>query len=88
MTAATIGLATYLIFGHGYVSGGCAMVVTIVLMILLDIVHPPAVSTSLNFTLRVGNDNNLILFGLAVGIIALLVLLERLSLWLLARFSN
>ena len=86
--AATIGLFTYMIFGSGYVSGGCAMVATIALMILLDIVHPPAVSTSLSFALRAGNENNLILFGLAVGITALLVLLERLSLSLLTRFSD
>jgi hypothetical protein len=56
------------------------MVVTIFLMILMDVVHPPAVSTSLSFALRAGNENNLVLFGLAVGITALLVALERLTL--------
>lgn len=87
MMAATIGLITYLIFGAGYLSGGIAMVATIVLMIWLDVVHPPAVSTSLGFALRAGNESNLVLFGLAVGITALLVGLERLALWLLARYS-
>lgn len=47
--AAGIGLITYLIFGSGYISGGCAMVLTITLMILLDVVHLPAVSTSLSW---------------------------------------
>jgi CBS-domain-containing membrane protein len=86
--AATIGWITYMIFGSGYLSGGVAMVVTIVLMILLDVVHPPAVSTSLSFALKAGNENNLVLFGLAVGITAVLVGLERFSLWLLARHST
>lgn len=86
--AATIGWITYMILGSGYLSGGVAMVVTIILMILLDVVHPPAVSTSLSFALRAGNENNLVLFGLAVGITALLVALERFTLWVLARHST
>lgn len=83
--AAVIGWITYLVFGSGYVSGGVAMILTIILMIVLDVVHPPAVSTSLSFALRAGNESNLILFGLAVGITALLVGLERFTLWLMAR---
>lgn len=85
--AAMIGWITYMIFGSGYLSGGVSMVVTIVLMIVMDVVHPPAVSTSLSFALRAGNENNLILFGLAVGITALLVALERFTLWVLAHYS-
>jgi CBS-domain-containing membrane protein len=86
--AATIGWITYMVFGSGYLSGGISMVVTIILMILLDVVHPPAVSTSLSFALRAGNENNLVLFGLALGITALLVALERFTLWVLARHST
>lgn len=85
MIAAGLGFVSYLLIGSGYLSGGTAMVVTIVLMILLDVVHPPAVSTSLSFALRAGNESNLVLFGLAVGITAGLVLLEKVSLWVLAR---
>lgn len=88
MMAATIGLITHLLLGSGYLAGGSAMVVTIALMILLDAVHPPAVSTSLSFALRDGSESNLVLFGLAVGITALLVCLERLALWLLAHYSK
>ncbi len=87
LMAATIGLLAYLILGAGYGSGALAMVLTIVLMIVLDIVHPPAVSTSLSFAFRAGNENNLVLFSLAVGVVAALVSLERLTLWLLARSS-
>ncbi len=87
MMAVTIGFITYLFFGGGYLSGGIAMVITILLMIILDAMHPPAVSTSLSFALRAGQASNVVLFALAVGITVLLVGLERLALWLLARYS-
>lgn len=88
MLAASQGLVMYLIFGPGYVSGGIAMVVTIVLMIVVDAVHPAAVSTSLSFAFRAGNEKNLILFGLAVAVTALLVVMERLTLWFLAAYRE
>jgi len=84
MTAAALGFAAHSLLGDGYLSGGTAMVATIALMILLDAVHPPAVSTSLAFAFRAGQESSLILFGLAVAITALLVVLERAALWLLA----
>lgn len=88
MMAATIGLVTHLTLGSGYLSVASAMVATIMLMLLLDAVHPPAVATSLSFALRAGNENNLVLFGLAVGITAMLVVIERLTLWLLTRYNK
>ena len=88
MIAAVIGFATYLAFGGGYVSGGTAMVMTIIAMILLDAVHPPAVATAMAFALRAGEESNLALFALAVGMTAILVVLERLALWLLARYRG
>lgn len=87
VSAATLGLLTYLAFGPGYLAGGSAMVVTIVVMILLDVVHPPAVSTSLTFAFRAGAENSIALFGLALGIVVILVILERAALWMLARFT-
>jgi CBS-domain-containing membrane protein len=88
MMAAIIGFITYIIFGSGYLSGGIAMVITINLMILWDLMHPPAVSTSLSFALRAGHVSNLVLFVLAVSITALLVGLEKLALWILARYEH
>jgi CBS-domain-containing membrane protein len=88
MMAATIGFITYMILGGGYLSGGIAMVIAIALMITLDAMHPPAVSTSLSFALKAGNVNNLILFALAVGITVILVGLERYTLWVIARYSH
>lgn len=86
--ASLIGFFTFTIFGSTYLSMGSAMVCTIVLMIVLDTVHPPAVATSLSFALKSDNENNLILFALAVGITACLIFLERLTLWLLARYNR
>lgn len=45
MMVATLGLITFLIFGGGYLSGGSAIVATIIGMVLLDPVHSPAVAT-------------------------------------------
>lgn len=86
--AAILGWVVYSIFDSGFLSGGIAMILTILLMIVLDAVHPPAVSTSLSFALKAGNENNLVLFGLAVGMTAALVGLERSALWILARYSR
>jgi len=63
-------------------------VATIALMILLDAMHPPAVATALSFAFRSGQVSNLLLFALAVGITVLLVALQRLAVWQLARYSQ
>ncbi len=84
MLAAALGLVTHLVFGSGYLAAGSAMTVTIFLMVLLDIMHPPAVATALSFALRAGDASNFLLFGLAVGVTAVLVGLQQSALWLLA----
>lgn len=88
MMAATVGLILFLILGPGYLSGGSAMIVTIFLMILLDVMHPPAVSTSLAFAFRAGNESNFLLFGLAVMLVTILVVLERAAVWMLSRYEK
>jgi CBS-domain-containing membrane protein len=85
LPAAAIGWALYAALGPGYLAGGGAMVATMVVMIVLDAVHPPAVATAMSFALRAGSETNLVLFGLAVGMTAVLVVVQRLALWLLAR---
>lgn len=85
--AALLGWTTYVVFGSGYISGGSAMVATITLMILLDVVHPPAVATAMAFALRSGEASNVLLFGFAVGITAALVVMERVALWVLANYE-
>lgn len=85
--AASAGLAAFLVAGPGYFAGGGAMLVTIVAMILIDAVHPPAVATSLAFAFRAGNEANWMLFMLAVAIVAVLVALQRATLRLIRRWS-
>ena len=82
--AATVGFAAHFALGDGYASGGVAMVATILLMILLDVVHPPAVSTSIAFAFRAGQESNLAIFAMALGITAVLVVLERAAVWMMA----
>lgn len=86
--AATLGVVAHSLFGPAYLAAGAAMVVTIVAMIVLDAVHPPAVSTALAFAFRGENQSTLLLFGFAVGVIAILVALQRSSLWILSRLSR
>lgn len=86
--AALAGFGTWLLFGPHYLAAGAAMVTTIVLVIALDAVHPPAVSTSLAFAFRTGDERNLPLFLLALLVVALLVLLERGTLYLFARLQK
>ncbi|HEV2147974.1 MAG TPA: HPP family protein [Longimicrobiaceae bacterium] len=86
LMAAGIGWTAYVVIGSGYLGAGGAMVATIFLMILLDVVHPPAVATAMSFALRAGGVSNLVLFGMSVGITAMLVITERVAVWLLARY--
>ncbi|HEY2588996.1 MAG TPA: HPP family protein [Tepidisphaeraceae bacterium] len=85
MTAAGVGWTMWLALGPGYAATGIAMSLAILLMILLNAVHPPAVSTALAFAMHVDQSSSVTLFGLAVGITAVLVLLQRAVLWLVAR---
>ena len=88
LSAAVLGLAAFLAIGPGYPAAAVAMVAAILLMILADAVHPPAVSTALSFALRAGDESNVALFGVAVGITALLVGLQRSAVWMLARYAR
>ncbi len=65
LLAVFLGFGANLLFGPTYLAGGSAMVGTIVLLILLDVVRPPTVSTALSFALRPGDESKL-LFVLAL----------------------
>lgn len=75
--AAGVGTAAWSLLGSGYASAGISMSAVILLMILFNVVHPPAVTTALAFSLRPDNNSNLALFGFAIAITAVLVLLQR-----------
>ncbi|CAN5570124.1 hypothetical protein BH18VER1_BH18VER1_07300 [soil metagenome] len=53
--AAVAGFAGFMALGPGYAAAAAAMLATITLMIGLDAVHPPAVSSSLSFAFRAGS---------------------------------
>ncbi|MBW3635176.1 MAG: HPP family protein [Armatimonadetes bacterium] len=86
--AAILGFAAFSLLGAGYGAAALSIVGIIVLMIVCDAVHPPAVSTALSFAFRASNENNLLLFALALGCVVLLVVLQRASVWLLARLMG
>ncbi|OGX89147.1 hypothetical protein BEN49_09645 [Hymenobacter coccineus] len=87
--AAVLGTAMHAWLGPGYAAAAGALVLTIGLMVATNAMHPPAVATALNFAFRAGaGEGNLLLFGLAVGLVAVLVLLQRGSAWLLARVGQ
>jgi len=71
-----------------YLAAGSAMIVVIVFMVLLDLVHPPAISTALGFAFHAGPESNLGLFGLGLGLIVVLVWLQKLVQELLGRFHH
>ena len=82
MTAAGVGWLMWLLLGGGYAAAASAIPLAILLMILLNAVHPPAVSTALAFAMRLDPTGSFVLFALAVGITALLVVLQRAVSWL------
>ena len=81
LTAAGVGWLMWLLFGGGFAAAGCAIPLAILLMILLNAVHPPAVSTALAFAMHLDPTGSFTLFAIAVGITALLVALQRVVLW-------
>lgn len=83
--AAAAGFVAHALIGPNYWAAAAAMVTTIVLMIFADVVHPPAVATALAFGFRTGDERNIVMFALAVGLIVLLVMLQRSMLWTLTR---
>ncbi len=88
LLALSVGLFASWILGDGYSAAGAAMVLTIFSMVLLDVVHPPAIGTSLIFAFRTGAANNVTLFALAIAVLVMLLVIERTALWLLGRFES
>jgi CBS-domain-containing membrane protein len=85
MTAAGVGWLMWLLIGGGYGATASAIPLAILLMILLKAVHPPAVATALAFAFAMHLDptGSFVLFAMAVGITAMLVVLQRAVSWLI-----
>jgi CBS-domain-containing membrane protein len=88
LTAAVVGLGTFFLFGEGYLAGTLSMALTITLLIALGIVHPPAVSSSLAFAFRAHQESEFVIFLLAVLMVAVLFVIERITVRLLHRFES
>lgn len=86
--ALLIGYAAHLLIPGDYPAAGVGMVLTIVVMVLLDAVHPPAVSTSLLFAFHDYSEHTLVLFGLALGMTLVLVGLEQTAVWLMHHYPR
>lgn len=87
LSAAAVGFGAQALLGTSYTASAVALIATILLLVSLDLVHPPAVATALSFAFRDEADSAVLVFGLAVGMMAALVLLEHLTLRLFQRLS-
>jgi CBS-domain-containing membrane protein len=88
LAAAVLGYGLHAWLGAGYPSAALALVGIIGLMITTNTMHPPAVGTALNFAFRAGRgEGSLALFGLAVGLVLVLLAVQRGSAYLLRRFT-
>lgn len=86
--AALAGIAVAAVLGYGYAASAVAMVLTILLMVIVDAVHPPAIGTSLTFAYRSGSATNLQLFMIALAMVLLLAGLQRVVQYLLSRLAT
>ena len=86
--ALLVGFAAQLLISSDYEAAALGMLVTILAMILLDAVHPPAVSTSLLFAFHDYSEQTLTLFGLALGMTVVLVALQQAVVWLARRYHR
>ena len=82
--AATIGAVIDYFLGTGYGPAALSMSLTILLTLALRAVHPPAIGTALTFAFRPGNADKWGLFMAAVGIIAVLAVLQPITARILA----
>lgn len=83
-----VGIGASMLLGSGYVAGAVAMAITIFLLIVLDIVHPPAISTALAFAFVATKDKVLLLFLVAIVMISILAILQRTALFTLRRIER
>ena len=88
LSAALLGYGFHAWLGPGYLSAALALLSIIAVMILTNTMHPPAVATALNFAFRAGTgEGNLALFGLAVGLVLVLLAVQRGSAYLVRRLT-
>lgn len=82
-SAALIGIGVIKLIGPGYTSAILSMVLAITFMVLLNVMHPPAVSTALTFAFETGKT--MPLFLIALGLLVVLVIIQKVSVWMINR---
>ena len=88
LAGAVLGYLFHAWLGPGYGSAALALISVIAVMILTNTMHPPAVATALNFAFHAGTgEGSLVLFGLAVGLVLVLLAVQRGSAYLVGRFT-
>lgn len=75
------GVVVSMVIGPGYVAAVVAMTGAILLLIALNLVHPPAIATSLAFAFVPVKERTLFLFLASLIMLATLVLVQRLAIW-------
>lgn len=83
IAAALIGFGVLKLIGPGYTSAMLAMIISIIFMVVLNVMHPPAVSTALTFAFETGKT--LPLFLIALGLLVILIVLQKVSVWFVNR---
>jgi CBS-domain-containing membrane protein len=76
-SAALFGFGSVSFLGTGFLASGVATVLTILLIITLDAMHPPAMSTALSFAFHTNSLKTLAIFGLSMVVIASLAALQK-----------
>jgi CBS-domain-containing membrane protein len=85
ISAAIIGFLVYLLLGPGYLAATLSMIIAVSVMILANAMHPPAVSSALLFAFQYSRPNTLMLFVLAVLLLVILIVLQRVSIWIIKK---
>jgi CBS-domain-containing membrane protein len=86
--AAVVGVASAFGLGAGYLAAALAMATVILVLVMAGCMHPPAIATALGFAFYARQQDAIGIFLLALLMLAMLVLLERLALWTLARIER
>jgi len=88
LAGVALGVGAAALLGPGYLAGATAMVATIVALVLLNTVHPPAISTALGFAFFERKEQSAGLFLVALAMLVTLVILQRAAGWTTRRIEE
>jgi CBS-domain-containing membrane protein len=88
LVAVALGVGAAALLGTGYLAGAIAMATTIIALVLLNTVHPPAISTALGFAFFERKEQAVGLFLVALAMLVALVVAQRAASWTARRFAE